>query len=558
MPRPRFQKLPADKRQRILEAAALEFASRGFEHASLNRIITAAGISKGAAYYYFDDKADLFATVVQHGWQMFVPGADVDLSLLDADAFWPVLFGLYAETLQKAHEQPWLTAFGKLVYGPPPSEALGGLVAEQFARAHRWLGELDRARAGRRRHPHRRSRPAAARDGGGGGRGGRSLDRRSRRLAPAGRARRDGAHGLRHAQAARRAGGHGGARDDRFGLRGARRDEGVRHGRGPGARAPGVDLDIFAGEILVLLGPSGSGKSTLLNIVGGLDRPTDGHIRYRDRDLTTASERDLTLFRRRAVGFVFQFYNLIPSLTARENVELVTEIADHPMPAAEALATGRPRRAVDHFPRAALGGRAAAGGDRARDREAARRPALRRADRRARHHDRRRRADGVVLQRFHESESVVPTGEPLVEIANPADLEIVADYLSTEAVQIHAGMPAIVDRWGGSHLLRARVRRVEPFGFLKVSALGVEEQRVNVVLGIEDPPATWRSLGDGYRVEVRVVLWDAVERAQGADERALPARHRLGRLRRRPRPRPIEDGHDRRAHRHGAPRSSAA
>ena len=160
--------------------------------------------------------------------------------------------------------------------------------------------------------------------------------------------------------------------------------------------------------------------------------------------------------------------------------------------------------------------------------------------------------DGVVLQRFHESESVVPAGEPLVEIANPADLEIVADYLSTEAVQIHAGMPAIVDRWGGGHLLHARVRRVEPFGFLKVSALGVEEQRVNVVLGIEDPPATWRSLGDGYRVEVRVVLWDAVERAEGADERALPPRHRLGGLRRRQRPRAIEDGDDRRAHRREA------
>lgn len=116
--------------------------------------------------------------------------------------------------------------------------------------------------------------------------------------------------------------------------------------------------------------------------------------------------------------------------------------------------------------------------------------------------------NGVVLQRLHESEAVVPAGEPLVAIADPADLEIVADYLSTEAVKIHAGMPAIIDRWGGAHPLRARVRRVEPFGFLKVSALGVEEQRVNVVLGIEDPPAAWRSLGDGYRVEVRVVQWE--------------------------------------------------
>jgi len=116
--------------------------------------------------------------------------------------------------------------------------------------------------------------------------------------------------------------------------------------------------------------------------------------------------------------------------------------------------------------------------------------------------------DGVVLQRFHESTSVVPTGAPLVEIADPADLEIVADYLSTDAVQIHAGMPATIDRWGGSQPLRARVRRVEPFGFLKVSALGVEEQRVNVILDLDDPPAVWRSLGDGYRVEVRVIVWE--------------------------------------------------
>jgi HlyD family secretion protein len=115
--------------------------------------------------------------------------------------------------------------------------------------------------------------------------------------------------------------------------------------------------------------------------------------------------------------------------------------------------------------------------------------------------------DGVVLQRLHESEADVPSGEPLVEIGNPVDLEVVADYLSTDAVKIHPGMPALIDRWGGDRPLHARVRRVEPYGFLKVSALGVEEQRVNVVLGIDDA-AAWRSLGDGYRVEVRVVLWE--------------------------------------------------
>jgi ABC-type lipoprotein export system ATPase subunit len=93
----------------------------------------------------------------------------------------------------------------------------------------------------------------------------------------------------------------------------------------------GVDLDVIGGEFLVLLGHSGSGKSTLLNIVGGLDTPSAGTVRYRDHELTTAADAELTAFRRDHVGFVFQFYNLIPSLTARENVELITDIAARPM-----------------------------------------------------------------------------------------------------------------------------------------------------------------------------------------------------------------------------------
>ena len=118
----------------------------------------------------------------------------------------------------------------------------------------------------------------------------------------------------------------------------------------------GVDLAIPKGEVLVFLGPSGSGKSTLLNIVGGLDRPTSGTLHYRDTELTTLSERELTRFRRANVGFIFQFYNLIPSLTAEENVRLVTDIADDPMPAAEALDLVGLADRRDHYPAQLSGG----------------------------------------------------------------------------------------------------------------------------------------------------------------------------------------------------------
>jgi putative ABC transport system ATP-binding protein len=118
----------------------------------------------------------------------------------------------------------------------------------------------------------------------------------------------------------------------------------------------GVDLDIAEGELVVLLGPSGSGKSTLLNIMGGLDTATSGTTLYRGRDLSVAGERELTDYRRHAVGFVFQFYNLIGSLTARENVELATEIADRPLPAREALALMGLEQRLDHFPAQLSGG----------------------------------------------------------------------------------------------------------------------------------------------------------------------------------------------------------
>ncbi|MCA3001721.1 MAG: ABC transporter ATP-binding protein [Rhodocyclaceae bacterium] len=117
-----------------------------------------------------------------------------------------------------------------------------------------------------------------------------------------------------------------------------------------------VTLDLYQGEFAVLLGASGSGKSTLLNILGGLDRPTSGEVLYRDHELTRADDAQLTLFRREHVGFVFQFYNLIPSLTALENVALVTEIAAHPLDPTEALKLVGLGHRRDHFPSQMSGG----------------------------------------------------------------------------------------------------------------------------------------------------------------------------------------------------------
>jgi putative ABC transport system ATP-binding protein len=118
----------------------------------------------------------------------------------------------------------------------------------------------------------------------------------------------------------------------------------------------GVDLDLLAGEFLVLLGASGSGKSTLLNILGGLDVPTAGTVRYADHDLTAFDDAELTRYRREHVGFVFQFYNLIPSLTARENVSLVTEVSADPMRPEDALALVGLSGRLDHFPAQLSGG----------------------------------------------------------------------------------------------------------------------------------------------------------------------------------------------------------
>lgn len=113
--------------------------------------------------------------------------------------------------------------------------------------------------------------------------------------------------------------------------------------------------------------------------------------------------------------------------------------------------------------------------------------------------------DGQILRILHESEGVVAAGEPLVEIGDPRDLEIVVDLLSPDAVTVRPGQRVIIEDWGGVEALAGRVRRVEPYGFTKVSALGIEEQRVNVIIDFTDPPEHWKHLGHGYRVEVRIV-----------------------------------------------------
>lgn len=114
---------------------------------------------------------------------------------------------------------------------------------------------------------------------------------------------------------------------------------------------------------------------------------------------------------------------------------------------------------------------------------------------------------GRVLRVLQESESVVAPGTPVMEIGDPADLEVVAEFLSTDAVQVREGAEARIEAWGGADALRGRVRLVEPYGFLKISALGVEEQRVNVIIDFLDEPALWSALGHGYRVEAAVVVW---------------------------------------------------
>jgi AcrR family transcriptional regulator len=144
MARPRFRKLDRKTRDRILETAAEEFAARGFEGTSLNRLIERLGISKGSFYYYFDDKADLFTTVVDHAWATALPVDGLDLADFGADTFWSSLQSLMRQARSRVHENPWLVGLTRLMYDPPESISVREALAEKFAEARRWQARLIR------------------------------------------------------------------------------------------------------------------------------------------------------------------------------------------------------------------------------------------------------------------------------------------------------------------------------------------------------------------------------------------------------------------------------
>jgi AcrR family transcriptional regulator len=142
MPRPRWDRLEEEKRVALLDAAAAEFAAHGYEGASLNRLLAAGGISKGAFYYYFDDKADLFATVADRAWKVLLPAGGLAVEALGAADFWPTLRSQFLDMAARTGDHPWLVGLAELFYHPPQVEGLDELVAAQFGATRRWLGRL--------------------------------------------------------------------------------------------------------------------------------------------------------------------------------------------------------------------------------------------------------------------------------------------------------------------------------------------------------------------------------------------------------------------------------
>lgn len=144
MARPRFSNLDRETRHRILETAAVEFAKRSFEGVSLNQLIDQVGMSKGSFYYYFDDKEDLFTTVVDFAWQVVLPVEDFDLAAYDADTFWPGLQSLMRQARARVRENPWLVGFTRLMYDPPESVSVREALAQKFDEAREWQAGLIR------------------------------------------------------------------------------------------------------------------------------------------------------------------------------------------------------------------------------------------------------------------------------------------------------------------------------------------------------------------------------------------------------------------------------
>jgi AcrR family transcriptional regulator len=144
MARPRFQNLDEPARRRILETAAGEFAESGFDGTSLNRLIERLGISKGSFYYYFDDKADLFSTVIDYTWEIFLPAESFDFSLFERDNYWSILEQLMAEARARIRENPWLVGFTRMIYDPPDVPGIRRALAEKFDQAREFQAELIR------------------------------------------------------------------------------------------------------------------------------------------------------------------------------------------------------------------------------------------------------------------------------------------------------------------------------------------------------------------------------------------------------------------------------
>jgi AcrR family transcriptional regulator len=144
MARPRFQNLDEPTRRRILETAAAEFAANGFDGTSLNRLIEGLGISKGSFYYYFDDKADLFITVIDHAWRTMLPGGEIDLSIFDGDNYWSAIESMMRETHDRVRDYPWLIGLGRLFYNPPDVPKIKARVEEVLNQARAWQADLIR------------------------------------------------------------------------------------------------------------------------------------------------------------------------------------------------------------------------------------------------------------------------------------------------------------------------------------------------------------------------------------------------------------------------------